>query len=268
MVPPSASSKRPRRRSAAPVNAPFSCPNSSLSSSVSGSAAQLTVMNALPRRGERSWIARATSSLPVPDSPSTSTVELTGAICSILTSSSWIAGDSPMMPVRCCSLRRSISRRTVAATSAGSAGLERNAVRPSSRASPLASGSVASTSPSVEMARSRATATTRAPVGSCSPPVTIRQSGSRVRTAARTSSSEVASSVANPAPSRWALRRTACSRSSVVMTTRSAMEALSHQPSALSDGPWERRSPPSRRAPLTPPARSARRAPRPPTRAG
>jgi len=88
-------------------------------------AAQFTAMNGLARRGDRSWIARATSSFPVPDSPSISTVELTGAICSILTSTSWIAGDSPMMPVRCCSLRRSIRRRTVAATSAGSAGFSR-----------------------------------------------------------------------------------------------------------------------------------------------
>src|SRR5439155_1062345 len=60
IVPSFASSKRPRRRSAAPVKAPFSWPNSSLSSSVSGIAAQFTAMNALPRppRGERSWIAR------------------------------------------------------------------------------------------------------------------------------------------------------------------------------------------------------------------
>src|SRR5207245_1222894 len=52
IVPPSASSKRPSRRSAAPVNAPFSWPNSSLSSSVSGSAAQFTATNGLPRRGD------------------------------------------------------------------------------------------------------------------------------------------------------------------------------------------------------------------------
>src|SRR5215831_1762527 len=40
-VPRSASSKHPWRRSAAPVNAPFSCPKISLSSSVSGIGAQL-----------------------------------------------------------------------------------------------------------------------------------------------------------------------------------------------------------------------------------
>ena len=51
MVPPSASSNRPSRRSAAPVKAPFSWPNSSLSSSVSGSAAQLTAMNGFAPAG-------------------------------------------------------------------------------------------------------------------------------------------------------------------------------------------------------------------------
>ncbi len=47
----SASSNRPSRRSAAPVKAPFSWPNSSLSSSVSGRAAQLTVTNGRRCRG-------------------------------------------------------------------------------------------------------------------------------------------------------------------------------------------------------------------------
>ena len=130
-VPPSASSNRPSRRSAAPVNAPFSCPNSSLSSSVSGSAAQLTAMKALPRRGERSWSAFATSSLPVPDSPWISTVLETGAICSILTSTSWIGALSPTMPVRSCSRRRSISRCAMATTSSGRAGFVITPVTPS-----------------------------------------------------------------------------------------------------------------------------------------
>ena len=42
-VPPSASSMRPTRLNSAPVNAPFSWPKSSLSSSPSLSAAQLTL---------------------------------------------------------------------------------------------------------------------------------------------------------------------------------------------------------------------------------
>ena len=136
MVPVSASSNRPSRRSAAPVNAPFSWPNSSDSSSVSGSAAQLTVMKGLPRRGERSCSALATSSLPVPLSPWTSTVLETGAICSILTSTSWIAALSPMIPVRSCSRRRSISRRAVSTISSGRAGFIIVSVTPS-RLDPL-----------------------------------------------------------------------------------------------------------------------------------
>ena len=40
-MPPPASSKRPRFRALAPVKAPFSKPNSSLSSRASGSAPQL-----------------------------------------------------------------------------------------------------------------------------------------------------------------------------------------------------------------------------------
>ena len=62
------------RPAAAPVNAPFSWPKSSLSRSASGSAAQLSATNGLPVRGLDSWSARATSSLPVPLSPRTSTV--------------------------------------------------------------------------------------------------------------------------------------------------------------------------------------------------
>jgi hypothetical protein len=47
MVPPSASSNRPRLRAVAPVNAPRSCPNSSDSISSGGIAAQLTLTNGL-----------------------------------------------------------------------------------------------------------------------------------------------------------------------------------------------------------------------------
>ncbi len=60
--------------SRAPVKAPFSWPKSSASSSVSGSAAQFTATNGPWRRALRSWTQRATSSLPVPLCPVTSTV--------------------------------------------------------------------------------------------------------------------------------------------------------------------------------------------------
>jgi len=65
------------------VKAPFSWPNSSDSTSVSGIAATLTATKAWPRRSLRAWIARATSSLPVPLSPVISTVVGVDAICVI-----------------------------------------------------------------------------------------------------------------------------------------------------------------------------------------
>jgi len=52
MVPPSACSNFPRRRVWAPVNAPFSWPKSSASSSGSGMATQLTISNGLRERLE------------------------------------------------------------------------------------------------------------------------------------------------------------------------------------------------------------------------
>jgi hypothetical protein len=68
-VPRWAASKTPRRCSVAPENAPFSWPNSVDSTSSRGMAPQLTATN-LPGRRLAAWIARARSSLPVPDSPS------------------------------------------------------------------------------------------------------------------------------------------------------------------------------------------------------
>ncbi len=59
----------PLRRATAPVNAPFSCPNSSDSISSSGMAAQFTSTNGCSTRVESWWMARATSCLPLPFSP-------------------------------------------------------------------------------------------------------------------------------------------------------------------------------------------------------
>jgi hypothetical protein len=52
-VPPSLASNFPSRRATAPVNAPFSWPNSSLSTSSRASAAQFILTNGLVRRGLR-----------------------------------------------------------------------------------------------------------------------------------------------------------------------------------------------------------------------
>ena len=72
-------------------------PNSSDSSSVSGSAPQFSATNGRSCRGELKWIARATSSLPVPDSPVISTVLLVGAIVSISWKTASIGSLRPMM---------------------------------------------------------------------------------------------------------------------------------------------------------------------------
>src|SRR4029453_13440794 len=74
IVPPSASSNRPLRWRSAPVKAPLSWPNSSLSTSASGKVAQFIVTYGLLERELFSWIARAISSLPTPVSPCNRTV--------------------------------------------------------------------------------------------------------------------------------------------------------------------------------------------------
>ncbi|MNE58125.1 hypothetical protein D3C80_1531380 [compost metagenome] len=65
---------------------------------MSGIAAQLTLMNGLSRRGLARCRARANNSLPVPDSPSSSTL----AVASDTRSSSEMArsssGELPTMP--------------------------------------------------------------------------------------------------------------------------------------------------------------------------
>ena len=57
---------RPIRCAIAPVNAPRSWPNSSLSSKPVGMAAQLHFTKAFARRPLKLWTARAINSFPVP----------------------------------------------------------------------------------------------------------------------------------------------------------------------------------------------------------
>ena len=106
-MPPSASSNFPRRRASAPVNAPFSWPNSSDSISSSGIAAQLTSTNGPACRAEKTWIARATSSLPLPFSPWISTRPLVGAAVAICSRSTRNTTLSPTISVRWSRLARS-----------------------------------------------------------------------------------------------------------------------------------------------------------------
>ncbi len=107
----------------APVKAPFSCPNRALSTSPSGMAAQLMEMNGPSCRGLPSWMARATSSLPVPDSPSSSTVALVGAtvpMVSMTRRNGWLSPTSArVLRNRLISRRNcSFSRRSRTTSSA------------------------------------------------------------------------------------------------------------------------------------------------------
>ena len=106
-VPPLACSNFPAAWRSAPVKAPFSCPNNSLSRSVSGNAAQLTATNGRSRRPDAAWIARATSSLPVPRSPAIRTGRGITATRATRSSSSRICGDSPTSRPRSRSTSRS-----------------------------------------------------------------------------------------------------------------------------------------------------------------
>ena len=110
------------------------------------------------------------------------TVLETGAICSILTSTSWIAALSPMMPVRCCSPRRSMSRRAVATASSGATGFIIVSVTPSRPTRSARSESVGSSRASVEISASRASLASCSACGSCTAPVRITSSGLSRRT--------------------------------------------------------------------------------------
>ncbi len=83
IVPVSARSKRPIFLLVAPVKAPFSWPNSSLSNSWSGRAAQFTATKGLSARLLALYISRAATSLPVPLSPVIRTVAPVFATCRI-----------------------------------------------------------------------------------------------------------------------------------------------------------------------------------------
>ena len=74
---------------------PRSKPNSSDSSSCSGRAAQLSATNGPSARFEAWWMNRATTSFPVPDSPTRRTVVSVEATCVAALSTSCHCGDGP-----------------------------------------------------------------------------------------------------------------------------------------------------------------------------
>ena len=97
-VPRCAVSKSPFFVCTAPVKAPRTCPNSSLSISVSGMAAQLIGTKGNSFRGLRAWRAAATSSFPVPLSPRIITLASVGATRSISSKTPRIASLRPTIP--------------------------------------------------------------------------------------------------------------------------------------------------------------------------
>ena len=108
MVPPWASWNRPGLFLAAPVKAPAMYPNISDSSRVSGMATQFTATKGLSLRRLTSWMARAKSSLPVPDSPSRSTEASLAARGCRMSSTRVMTWLWPTMSPRVC---RSLSVR-------------------------------------------------------------------------------------------------------------------------------------------------------------
>ena len=98
-VPPSAASSRPIFRRRASVKAPASWPNSSDSSSGSGTAEQVIDTKGRPARALSAWIARATSPLPLPLSPSSSTARAgEAAMRRIWSRSATTTGEVPRKP--------------------------------------------------------------------------------------------------------------------------------------------------------------------------
>ena len=94
-VPPSAERIRPSLSATAPVKLPFLWPNSSLSISSDGIAPQFTGTNGPSCRGPVSWMSRATSSLPVPESPQMCTGAWLRATLAIICRSCCIGFDWP-----------------------------------------------------------------------------------------------------------------------------------------------------------------------------
>ncbi len=141
-VPPSACSKRPRRSVCAPVKAPRSWPNSSLSSRSFGIAAVLMATNGplLPwsPRGLCLCNARATSSLPEPLSPVINTVTWLCESRPMARNTSCIAGAwpsisgvSPGRSSATASRRLSSTARRISSTALGtSKGLARYSKAP------------------------------------------------------------------------------------------------------------------------------------------
>ena len=103
------------RCAVAPLNAPRSCPNISVSIRVSGTAAQLTATNGPFLRGPLKCSAFATSSLPVPLSPVTSTLTSVSTARCISSPALRIPGLAPTIPLKAYVVSSSERRRRTSA---------------------------------------------------------------------------------------------------------------------------------------------------------
>ena len=160
-MPPLAASKQPGRSLCAPVNAPFSCPKSSLSISVSGIAPQFSATNGSSARSLSSCRARAATSLPVPLSPVIRTVICVPAARRRRSETRAMAGEAPTsrprprgwrpaevtsLTVRSSSAWRS-APRTEASSRIGSRGLGTKSTAPLSRQASAMPGASAGSGP-------------------------------------------------------------------------------------------------------------------------
>ncbi len=88
------------------MKAPFSWPNSSDAIRSRGSAPVCTATNGPFARVERKWTARATSSLPVPDSPVISTVASACAASLIFSNTLCMTRERAIIPSKVISPER------------------------------------------------------------------------------------------------------------------------------------------------------------------
>jgi hypothetical protein len=116
MVPPSAISNLPRWLRRAPVKAPFLVAEEfAFEEGFRQRGAVDFHERLVEARGDDSWMARATSSLPVPDSPWMSTVVRVGATCAMR---AWVSRKVWLPPtMRCRSSSSALSREVLAAQS-------------------------------------------------------------------------------------------------------------------------------------------------------
>ena len=108
-VPPLACWNNPCLSATAPVKLPFLWPKNSDSISSDGIAPQLTGTKLPSRRGLKSWIKRATTSLPVPDAPDKKTGACERANFKMVFFSGCMTAESPIKRLSsiCCSGERS-----------------------------------------------------------------------------------------------------------------------------------------------------------------